>query len=154
MRADEIPCAVFGPGPQPEAVLERTVRLVGGDHEILLDRGARDLPVGALLFVERPDIGDHETGGQHGLLDGVPDGVPGVVEDDGHPSSGLEHAAIRPKTPLHQTLIVGEALAFRAVDDSFRFAARENAVPGFNELVEVGVEYILPKGRIGEYVVD
>ena len=73
--ADEIPCAVFGPGLQPETVLQSAVRLVGGDHQILLDCGARDLLVRSLLLVEGADVGDHEASRQHGLLDSIPDGV-------------------------------------------------------------------------------
>lgn len=154
MGADEIPRAVFGPGLQPETVLQSAVRLVRGDHQVLLDRRARDLPVRALLLVEGTDVCDHEAGGQHGLLDGVPDGALGVVENDRDPPTGLQDAAVRLEASLHQALIVGDSLALRPVDDGLCLAAGADAVPGFDQVVEVGVEYVFAKRRISEHVVD
>ena len=154
VRADEVPGAVLGAGLQAEAVLQPTVGLVGGDHEVLLDGGARDLPVRALLLVEGANVGDHEAGGEHGLLDGDPDGVPGVVEDNRDPATGLEDAAVRLEAALHQALVVGDLLALGSVDDGLGRAACARAVPGLDEVVEVGVEDVLSEGRIGENVVD
>ena len=152
--ADEVPGAVRRAGLQAEAVLQAAVGLVGGDHEILLDSGARDLSVRALLLVEGADVGDHEAGGEHGLLDGVPDGVAGVVEDDGDPAAGLEDTAVRLETALHQALVVGDLLALRAVDDGLGLGARAGAVPGLDDVVQIGVEDVLAEGRVGEHVVD
>ena len=107
-----------------------------------------------MLLVERADIGDHETGGEHSLLDGVPDGIPGVVEDDSDPAAGLEDAAVCLEAALHQALVVGDGLALGAVDDGLGRGSRAGAVPGLDEVVEVGVEDVLAEGRISEDVVD
>ena len=114
MGADELPCAVFGPGGKSEAALQSSVRLVGRNDEVLLDRRARHLAIGALLLVESPYVSDHEPRGEHRLLDGVPYGVAGVVEDDGDPATGLEDPAVLGEAALHQVLIVGDCLSLGA----------------------------------------
>ena len=139
--AGEVPDAPFGAGFEFEARFEAVVGLVRGDHQILLDGGARDLPVGALPLVEGAHVGHDEAGSEHGLLNGVPDGVAGVVEDDRHPAARLEDAAVFGEAALHQALIVGDRLALGTVDDGFRGTGGADAVPALDEIVEVGVVY-------------
>ena len=154
MGADEVPDALLGAGCQLEARLQAVVGLVGGDHQILLDGGAGHLPVGALPLVEGAHVGDHEAGAEDRLLDGVPDGVAGVVEHHGHPAARLEDAAVLLEAALHRVQIVGQRLALGAVDNRLRCGGGADAMPGLDQVVEVGVVDVLAEGRVGEYVVD
>ena len=115
--ADKVPDALVGAGCQLEARFEPVVGLVGGDHQILLDRSAGHLTVGALPLVEGAHVGDHKTGGEDRLLDSVPDGVAGVMEHHGHPAARLEDAPVLGETSLHRMQIVRKRLALGSVDD-------------------------------------
>ncbi len=99
-------------------------------------------------------MGHHEAGGLHALLDGVPDGVPGVVKDHRHPAPGLEHPAILLEAALHQLLVFGQALLLGFVHDRLGRGVGAHAVPGLHEEVEVGVVDVLAEGGIGEDVVN
>ena len=105
-------------------------------------------------LVEGAHVRDHKAGGEHRLLDGVPDGVAGVVEHHGHPAARLENAAVFREAALHRVQIVGEVLALGAVDDRLRAAGGADEVPRFDQVVEVGVVDVLAEGRICEHVVD
>ena len=154
MGADEVPGAVLGALAEGEARLQPAVRLVGGDHEVLLHRGAGDLPVGALPLVHRAHVGDDEAGREQGFLDRGPDRVAGVVEDDRDPAPRLEHPPVLLEAALHQALVLGQPFALEAVDDGLRRRVGQHPVPGFDQEVEVGVVDVLAEGRIGEDVVD
>ena len=132
--ADEVPDALLGAGCQLEARFEPVVGLVRGDHQILLDCGAGHLPVGALLLVEGAHVGHDKTGAEDRLLNGVPDGVAGVMEHHGHPAARLEDAPELGETTLHRVQIVGEVLALGAVDDRLRPAGGADAVPRFDHV--------------------
>ena len=63
--ADEVPGALLGPAGRSRSAAPGPVGLVGGDDQVLLDRGAGDLAVGALLLVQGADVGDDEARRQH-----------------------------------------------------------------------------------------
>ena len=136
-----------------EALLQTAVGLVGGDDEVLLDRGAGHLPIGALLLVQGSHVRHDEARRLHCLLDGVPDGVAAVVEDHRHPAAGLEDAGVLAE---HAASGAGSrpALLLGLVDDRLRLGVRPDAMPGLNEEVEIGVVDVLAEGRVGEDVVD
>ena len=98
-----------------------------------LTRHTRDLTVRPLPLVERADVGNHESGSEHRLLDGVPHRIPGVVEDDGHPAPGFEDAVVLFEASLHQTLIIEQPLILLRIDDRLRLGLREDAMPGFDQ---------------------
>ena len=106
--ADEVPDAILGTGCQLEPRFEPVVGLVGGDDQVLLDCRAGHLTIGALPLVEGAHVRDHKTSGEHRLLDGVPDGVAGVMEHHGHPAARLENPAVFREAALHRVQIVGE----------------------------------------------
>ena len=153
MGAEKVPDSLLGASREREALLQAVVGLVGGDHQILLDRGAGDLPVGALLLVHGAHVGDDEAGGKHGLLNRRPDGVPGVVEDHRDPAPRLENTLILLEAPLHQALVFGQTFLLESVDDGLGRCVGQHAVPGFDQEIEIGVVDVLAERRVGEDVV-
>ncbi len=151
--ADEIPDAVLRPRLQLESVFQPSVGFVCGNDEVLLDGGAGDLAVGPLLFVQRPDIGHDEPRRLHGFLYGVPDGVAGVVENDGHPAPRLEHPAIFPEASPHEILVFGQAFLFEPVHDGFGRGVGYDAMPRLHQKVQIGVVDVFAERRVGEDVV-
>ena len=153
MGAEKVPDSLLGAPREREAFLQTVVGLVGGDHQILLDRGAGDLPVGALLLVHGAHVGDDEARGKHRFLNRGPDGVPGVVEDHRDPAARLEDALILLEAPLHQALILGQTLLLEAVDDGLGRCIGQHSVPGLDQEIEIGVVDVLAERRVGEDVV-
>ena len=67
---------------------------------------------------------------------------------------GFRTAAVRLEAALHEALVVGDVLALGTVDDGLGVGARAGAVPGLDDVVQVGVEDVLAEGWVGEHVVD
>ena len=76
------------------------------------------------------------------------------MEHHGHPAAGLEHAVVFLEAPLHQMLVLGQALLLELVDDGFGRGVGEDPMPGLHQEVQVGVVDVLAEGRVGEDVVD
>ena len=116
---------------------------------------ARNLPIGALLLVQRSHIRNDEASGAERFLYRPPNSVRRIAEDNRHPAAGLQNACIFVKARAHQSLIVENTLVFRAdrrlllVAESVRTRCQD-----FNKVVEIGVVDILTKWRIGENIVD
>ena len=153
--AHEVPGGFFGAGMGEEALLEAAGGLVGRDDQVLLGGAGRgDLPVGGLLFVKGAGVGHHEAGRHERLLHRAPDRVVAVVELHRHPPARLERGVVAAEAGAHQLLIVGQGLAFRLVDDRLGAAVGAHAVPGFQQVVQVGVVDVFAEGRVGEDVVN
>ena len=149
----KVPDSLLGAARQGETFLQTVVGLVCGDHQVLFDRAAGDLPVGALLLVHGAHVGDDEAGCKHRFLNRRPDGVLRVVEDHRHPAARLEDPLILLEASLHQALIVEQTLLLEAVDDGLGRRIGQHPVPGLDEEVEVRVVDVLAERRVGEYVV-
>lgn len=147
---NEVPCRFWGGSPLGETLLQAAVRLVGGNHQVLLDghRGGDSLEA-ALLFIECRDIGHYKTGLLHRRLQAIPHGSLSIGEHHSHPATGFKDTEVFRKAIGHQLSVVvhrflSGAIFLGTVNNGIQLCLRHHAVPGLDQEIQFCVGHIFP----------